>query len=130
MSVDPHKDFGPQALRQLDFTELVKLMLEQQQQITKSISSSDKHNVELTLRLNGLDEKINDLRDILTRHVTDPSNGVISMVARHDKVIESYEKMNIAEMVRNNKKNLDTISKVVWTVFTGLVGVAIKLIFF
>lgn len=130
MAIDPHKDFGPQALQQLDITEILKVILSQMQSISSALGEHERDQVSVTSRLDSLDEKISDIKKLLTNHITDPRDGVISKVEIHDRYISQLQKEEIIEKVKSMKSYLGGTQKALWVVFAGLVSLAFRVLFY
>lgn len=96
-------------------------------------------NMELmSLRMDNMEKKLEEIDgklDSLTKKLLDPDDGFVTRVNKNT----AFRKMREEEMpyfdefiedFNDVKKWKDNVSKALWILFTAIVGVIIKLIFF
>tara|TARA_B100000963_G_scaffold358345_1_gene382789 strand:- start:913 stop:1224 length:312 start_codon:yes stop_codon:yes gene_type:complete len=96
-------------------------------------------NMELmSLRMDNMEKKLEEIDgklDALTKKLLDPDNGFVTRVNKNTafRKLREEEMPYLDEMIEDFndvKKWKDNVSKALWILFTAIVGVIIKLIFF
>tara|TARA_Y100001938_G_scaffold143899_1_gene217497 strand:- start:2489 stop:2800 length:312 start_codon:yes stop_codon:yes gene_type:complete len=96
-------------------------------------------NMELmSLRMDNMEKKLEEIDeklDALTKKLLDPDDGFVTRVNKNTafRRLREEEMPYLDEMIEDFndvKKWKDNVSKALWILFTAIVGVIIKLIFF
>ena len=96
-------------------------------------------NMELmSLRMDNMEKKLQEIEDkldSLTKKLLDPDDGFVTRVNKNTSFRKTKEEEipYLDELIKDFndvKKWKDNVSKALWILFTAIVGVIIKLIFF
>jgi len=101
--------------------------------------SENTTNMELmSLRMDNMEKKLQDIDeklDSLTKKLLDPDDGFVTRVNKNTsfRKIREEEMPYLDELIEDFndvKKWKDNVSKALWILFTAIIGVIVKLIFF
>ena len=96
-------------------------------------------NMELmSLRMDNMEKKLQEIDeklDSLTKELLDPDDGFVTRVNKNTsfRKIREEEMPYLDELIEDFndvKKWKDNVSKALWILFTAIIGVIVKLIFF